>query len=145
MEKAAKKPSSPNPRIRIMLYVDLEIPLSAELVTVKFKLPQRLLHRLDLYLKAVHQSDPQKASVDRSLLVEAILARHLGRDGKFSSWLKKQPPHVLEAETHKGPDEALANPIEQRERGAEGENNGAPHVMKKDKRQKNDLQDHEHE
>lgn len=64
--------------------IDLQICVAGESVPRRYKIPQTLSEKLDLYIEAAREQYPE---VDESTIMEAIIGKHLKKDRSFNAWL----------------------------------------------------------
>ena len=64
--------------------IDLQICVAGESVPRRYKIPQTLSEKLDLYIEAAREQYPE---VDESIIMEAIIGKHLKKDRSFNAWL----------------------------------------------------------
>jgi hypothetical protein len=66
--------------------IDLDIQVQSEPVTRRFRIRKEVSDQFDRYVQAAREKSP---GADESLVIEAILEKHIKRDRGFRAWEKR--------------------------------------------------------
>ncbi len=67
--------------------IDLKIPKKTATESMKFKLPQPLVEKFQLYVQAAQDQVPD---CDESIVLAEILKTHIAKDKSFKKWCQQR-------------------------------------------------------